>query len=415
MTDPADDSYRPVSGLALWGLVVSALFAILIAASLAVGVAKGTPMFFPTAIVLVAVVGFGLSFAGYRQILTSEGTRVGVGVARLGMALAVASGLGYVAYSTSIGLAVAAQADEFLAGEVTADSGFLQQIEQATVDPLALKKAYFLTLPPSSRGRLPKDDVAFEKKFNPAVTPDGQGLYTVFRNSIFVRMLSRGGKIESLGMRDWEHDKQSFKVARNYRLITPEGTLLVTLQAESAEGEVEGQLRRWFVNFNRSGVDSTTLTPLGERVQELREMGRRYLEGDWMRDVHMGKIDPVKLDDQSNWDMLVPDPPELVGKGKNSDREQMRALFHSSLSRTSINFPSDTRIWPTWNHAEGRLWIREPFTAILLKAGSPPMQADGWIQVRTKEPFPVEKMTEPLPDDLKWEAKSIMLERIKSR
>ena len=420
MTEPADDSYRPVSGLALAGLVVSALFAILIAASLAVGIVKGTPIFFPIAIVLVAVVGFGLSYAGYRQIMTSEGTRVGVGIARLGMALAVASGLGYMAYSTSIGLAVAAQADEFLAGEVTADSGFLRQIAQAPVDPLAIKKAYFLTLPPSSRGRMPKDDAAFEKKFNPAVTPEGVGLYTIFRNSTFVRMLSRGGKIESLGMRDWEHDRQSFKVARKYRLETPEGTMVVVLLAESAEGEQEGQLRRWFVNFNRSGVDSMTLTPLGERVQKMREEGRVYLEGKWMLGVRTGKIDAAKLD-TSNWDVLVPDPPEPDAKGKNMDRELLRDSFHSALARTvepvtRINFPADTRSWPTWNHdAQGRLWIREPFNALLFKPASPPLQADGWIQLRTKGPLPVEKMTAPLPPDFEWEVEKIELEHIKSR
>jgi hypothetical protein len=415
------DDYRPVSGLALAGLVVSALFAILIAASLAVGVAKGTPIFFPTAIVLVAVVGFGLSYAGHRQILTSEGTRVGVGIARLGMALAVVSGLGYLAFTISIGLAVAAQADDFLTGEVTPDSGFLKQIEQADKDPLAVKKAYFLTLPPSSRSRkMPKDDADFDKKFNAPVTPDGQGLFTIFRNSMLVRMLSRGGKIVSLGMRDWEHDKQSFKVGRHYRLETPEGTLLVTLQAESAEGEVEGQLRRWFVNFNRSGVDSVTLTPLGQRVQELREKGRQYLEGKWMIDVRTGKIDAVKLD-ESNWDALVPESQEPMLKGKNTDREQLRGSFHAALSRTTdpvarINFPPDSRTWPTWDHdADGRLWFHVPFTALLFKQGAPPMQAEGWVKLRTTTPMSLEKMMSPESANIEWEAESIVLERFKTR
>ena len=52
MSDPApipvsDDSYRPVSGLALSGLIVSALFAVLIAASLVVGIAKGNADLLP--------------------------------------------------------------------------------------------------------------------------------------------------------------------------------------------------------------------------------------------------------------------------------------------------------------------------------------------------------------------------------
>ena len=66
----------------------------------------------------------------------------------------------------------------------------------------------------------------------------------------------------------------------------PEGTLVVMLEAESAEGETEGQSRRWWVNYSLSGVESTTLTPLGEGVQELREEGRRFLDGAWLADLH---------------------------------------------------------------------------------------------------------------------------------
>ena len=428
MTEPApatapDDSYRPISGLALAGLVVSALFAILIAASLFVGVVKGSPIFFPIAIVLVAVVGFGLSYAGYRQILSSEGTRVGVGIARLGMGLAVVSGLGYAAYSMSIGLAVATQADIFLAGEVTPDSGFLTRIQLAPTDPKRafLEEAFLLTLPPSSRGRArTQDEAAFRKQYDVSATPDGQGHFTIFRNSMMVRMLSRGGRIEALGMREWEHDKQSFKVGRNYRLETPEGTLLVVLEAESAEGETEGQPRRWFVNFNRSGVESSTLTPLGHGVQELREQGRQLLERDWLPSVRAGRVDAAKLD-KSNWDSLVRDLPEWMTAGKNWKREKLRSGFRSLLGKSTESDAGTSCFRRTIAPgrrgtiaAGGRLWFRHPLTAFLPEPGSPPVQADGWVLLQTTDALPVEKMAAPAPK-LGWNVESIEIERIKLR
>ena len=52
----------------------------------------------------------------------------------------------------------------------------------------------------------------------------------------------------------------------------------VVLEADSAEGEQEGQLRRWYVTFARSGVESSTLTPLrSARSRSERSMASRRL------------------------------------------------------------------------------------------------------------------------------------------
>ena len=436
MTDPApipvsDDSYRPLSGLAsLSGArrVRCSLFAALIVASLVVGIVKGTPIFFPIAIVLVAVLGFGLSYAGYRQILASEGTRVGVGIARLGMGLAVVTGLGYAAYSVSIGLAVAAQAEEFLAGEIGPDYGSLPSgLHQAGASRIqqAVKKAFLLTLQPSLRGnaRL-ENEPAFRRQFDAAAGPEGQGHFTIFRNGMLVRMLSRGGQIESLGMRGWEHDKQSYKVARAYRLATPEGTLIVVLEAESAEGETEGQSRRWYVNYNFSGVESSTLTPLGDGVQKLRDQGRSFLQDAWLAALRAEKPEArekkVEALDKSKWDDLVPNLPERMVDGKNAKREKLRTDFHAILGAQVGGVPNfaisvDTRNWPTWSHdAKGHLLLRQPFIANLGQPGTPPEQADGRIQLRTIVPMTTEDMASPALAPT-WEVESIEIDRIKLR
>jgi hypothetical protein len=335
------------------------------------------------------------------------------------MGLALVSGLGYLAYSMSIGLAVGMQADTFLIGPITPESGFLTLLQSAPKDPFAVDKAFLLTVPPASRGRARPEEPAFQKLYDLSPTPESQGYLTTFRNSPMVRMLSRGGKVESLGMREWDHDKQSFKVIRNYRLETPEATMNVVLEADSAEGEQEGQLRRWYVMYSRSGVESQALTPLGTAVRDLRDHSEKYLKETWLKDVHEGKIkfDVDKLD-ESKWEFLIRDQPEDVVAGKNMRREMMRKGFHALLkpgpASTNIVFHTDPRSWPTWNHDEqGRLWFRQPLAAFVAVVGLPATSCEGAVVVRTKEPLPLEKMTAADPNNVVWEVESVKIDRIK--
>src|SRR5688572_23490066 len=92
---PGDEGYRPISGLALGGFIVSVVFAGLVLVSAAVALFKGAPIFYPMWVLLLAVVGFGLCFAGLTRIRAAEGTRAGESLARYGVGLALFSGLGY--------------------------------------------------------------------------------------------------------------------------------------------------------------------------------------------------------------------------------------------------------------------------------------------------------------------------------
>jgi hypothetical protein len=223
-------------------------------------------------------------------------------------------------------------------------------------------------------------------------------------------------------MRGWDHEKQSYKVARGYRLATPEGTLVVVLEAESAEGETEGQSRRWWVNYSLSGVESTTLTPLGKGVQKLREQGHHFLDGTWLPDLRAEKdpdlrVKRIEALDKSNWQYLVADLPERMANGKNARRERLKTKFHAGVGgppepMVSFAFSIDPRTWPTWNHdADGRLWFRHPFVASIPEPMLPPAQADGWVLLRSTEPVPTEKMASPAP--LMWKVESIVIDRIK--
>src|SRR4051794_29755093 len=90
-------SDRPISGPALGGFLLSALYTGLVLISSAVALVKGVPIFYPLWVVLLAMAGFFLCLVGRTQLLASEGTRAGETLARSGMAMALFSGLGYLA------------------------------------------------------------------------------------------------------------------------------------------------------------------------------------------------------------------------------------------------------------------------------------------------------------------------------
>ena len=426
---PSDDAYRPLSGFALSGFIVSSLFALLVLLSAGVGIMKGAPIFLPLGVLLLAAVGFALCYAGQRQIQGAEGTRVGLFFARYGMAIALFSGLGYAAYYLAIGFAVGQQADTFLAGEPGADTGFLTRLQRGGKDPAEINTAFLYTLPAASRGRVRPDDEDAFRQQNDAAGPNGEpGHLSRFRAHPLVRMLSRAGsesRIESLGVREWEHEKNSYKVARNYRIETPEGSLLVTLRAESTEGEAEGQHRKWFVNFQQSGIQSREPTPLGRAVEQLSDQSRTVLERAWLPAVRAGKMPTVEKD-ASNWNRLVADAPDFMRGGKNVVRERFRSLFHQALSRAdkdtpaNLNFPRDSRMglnsWPAWDRdPEGRVWFAQPFAVTLFDVvDRARLQGDGVIKMRTVEPLPPERMTAPVPF-LNWEVVSVVLERLKAK
>src|SRR3954451_8011632 len=73
MTEPlppltVDESYKPISGFALGGLILSGGFAALVFLSAAVAVVKGAPIFYPTWLLLTPILGFVLCFMGRNRI-----------------------------------------------------------------------------------------------------------------------------------------------------------------------------------------------------------------------------------------------------------------------------------------------------------------------------------------------------------
>ena len=425
----SDEAYRPLSGLALGGFLMSSIFAGLVLFSAAVGLVKGAPIFYPLWILLFAIIGFALCYSGMNQINNSEGTRSGMWLARYGMGMTLFAGLGYAAYYVAIGMAVARQADEFLmAADADADRGFFQHVVRGGKSQAELNIAFLQTLPAPGRAKIrPDDEDAFRASYDQTVGDASAGNVSQFRSHYMVRMLGRasGDKVvESLGVRDWTHEKSSYKVSRNYLLRTPEAELDMTIFIESSEAEVAGQHRKWFVNFRKSITNTRTLTPLGKAVEELSNQARSHLEFDWIAARRNGV--PVDIDaiDKTDWKRLFSDTQEFMRNGhKNVYFDYYPAKFRQAFQGEPnyLSLTNDQLGWITWDRDEkGRLRLSQPCRLMLqgerIAPGPqgllPNMSTEGYVKLRTTTPVP-EQLASPAPPMI-WEVVEINILRAKA-
>jgi hypothetical protein len=270
--------YRPLSGLAIAGLVCGVAYAVLVLGSVVLSFLKREPFFLPTPLLALALGGFVLSVLALRQIRNSEGTRAGTGLARWGLWVSLVSGLGAGTFATFSGLAVEMQANSFLMDE---DKGFFPLLQQGKVNA-----AFLLVVPPGRRDQgKPGDDKAMEDIFDiPFDSKSPKGLLATFREADFVRVLHepKGFKVEvtPMGVKSWSYENGGYKVVRNYRLTTPEGEFDLPVTVQSSDPEEPGEPRRWRVLFgpdmrlipvpDESNPRQPKLTPLGQRMTRLR-------------------------------------------------------------------------------------------------------------------------------------------------
>src|SRR5687767_158541 len=98
-TPPTSETiaYRPISGWAIAGLIVSAFCAAIVVVLTVIGLIQGAPVFLPIwLLALLAIVGLALSFIGQAHVQNSEGTRIGAKLATIGIWLSAVSGLSYL-------------------------------------------------------------------------------------------------------------------------------------------------------------------------------------------------------------------------------------------------------------------------------------------------------------------------------
>lgn len=333
--------YRPLSGYALAGFIVSVVFALLVVVTTLIALAQGLPFFFPFWVVLLAAVGLVLSLLGQQQVRNSEGTRAGLALARAGFWTSLFTGLGYFAYYYVTGLAVTSQANHFLLVNDSPTNGFFARLEKQD-DPVELRSAYLFTLPANQRGGAKPQDAAAMAVVHDQPGRDGSpGRLTAFARSLLVRAFHKGtlglgpAVIEPLGVHSWGFESNSYKVARNYRLRSPEVEMEFLIPVQSTEGDAAGQMREWFVSFNAVQMDPAKrkFTALGDGIRELRnqatlkvfDLAQRYAKA---------LPCPEFRPEDTDWDALIP-----VAEPRAEVKQIISDLFQGKPQARAQIFP----------------------------------------------------------------------------
>ncbi len=264
----AEESYRPVAGFAIAGLIVASLFAVGISAGALVGLVYGVPLLLPWLLVIPAG-GAVLSLVAQRQIRNSEGTRSGLALARVGLWLSVLFGLGYAAYITATILAVRQQAEDFL---LDSDKGFFAKLKAQETNA-----AFLLTRLPDQRADVdPADDEKMQRQF-------GRDLMA-FATSSLVRFVRQGGKkaqIDLQGIANSTYREGGYWVEADVNVETPDVTVPYRLVVRSRETKTG---RKWYVDWTRvpEQAHDVQLTAQGQAVMELIQSSHRVAQN-WLR------------------------------------------------------------------------------------------------------------------------------------
>lgn len=272
---PADPvEYRPLSLLAVAGLVIGIAYSLIVLVGALNAFRVGSPLLLPGVLsVGLPVLGAVLSLAAIRQIRSSENTYAGIGLATLGWWLSLLAGLGYGAYYAATYFAVVNQANQFVVNR------WMELLKKGNTNA-----AFLLTQEPSQQDMVKsaQDDAYMNMRFNVSPDPSRPGMLDMFRRHDVVFTVIQGGaetEIKPLGVENWEYKNGSFHVQRQYRLTTPDGEYTVSIgvaRTSSRKGEWEGP--RWTVSWQDvSMLPGFRLTERGRQRLVLRERGTQFL------------------------------------------------------------------------------------------------------------------------------------------
>ena len=400
----AEAAYRPISGLAIAGLTLACVYVLVVAVSTGAALIQGAGFFLPNALFLVPLAGAVLCLLAQRQIRGSEGTRAGLALARWGLWLSVFTGVGYFSYYYFTYLAIRSQANAFLM-EKDVDSGFFPLLKEG--GPVQVNAAFLLTQPENSRGNIKPDNMAQMIRRFDAPNRQGVGELTMFRERYLVKALQRAGsecRIEPQGVHDWGYEKGGYKVARQYRITTPEAVIKTLVTVRSTEGE-EGSMRKWFVVMQQLGT-RVEYTPLGEALKNLEVSARDFMQAR-LEEHHQGKSTEA-IPDKTNWEQVAQGPgPEV--------RDLIRAIIKGKNPNHMFNVGKEEYLSP-WRIEKGKAQF--DFFGRIQFAGpmNKPMTADCKITVECKERVVPPGQTEPnpaqFPPQPHWQMESFVVERL---
>ncbi len=406
-----DTTYRPISPLAVVGLVCACLFVGLVLLTSAMALIQGMPFFLKGWAIAIAVAGVVFSLVGMWHIASSEGTRAGMALARWGLWLSIFTGSGYFAYDFFTDLALRQQANAFLM-EKGEDSGFFPRLREGKTDPVELRIAFLMTRPYADRaGHNPAEETRFAALFD-KFGPEGPAPFTMFREQMPVREIifwGQEGKIEPLGTQSCTYKEGGYRVTRNYRVTTPDMTYEMPVEVASSDGP-DGR-RKWFVSNPKFSPRSENfrLTKRGETAMRLRSLARSFADT-WSAKVALGEPVPEfsKLD-LTNWGQIL----ENMGKEMPKDRirDTLTNLFvRPAKDKVHLRLGSPDNIPPYDELKDKTIRVTLSFNLILNSpALAPvPLSVEGRLYVDSVSPFDLQSEAK-MPD---WRVSGIEFLRV---
>jgi len=247
--------YQPLSPLALAAFIVATLFAVIVIIFGITAFWSRKPVIF-TPLLVMAVIGLGLTIAARIQLDKSEGTRAGRKLVTLAWWFCVLGGASYASYLQAIDMSIRAQS-------LQAADDWFESLKSGDFNT-----SFVMTLDPGRRSGInPRDLGSLEGRFGELDLP-------AYRSSELVRIIERNKpdvELVPAGVKEWVHEPTGFRVQRNFTLRCPEGVYDVAMQLSGIEGR-DLTKRVWQVGILSAdrNIPRQRLTTYGRAMQELR-------------------------------------------------------------------------------------------------------------------------------------------------
>jgi hypothetical protein len=276
--------YRPLSPLAIAGLVLAVIYALAVCVLAVVAWRSRVPLLMPW-LLLVPLAAAAISITASRKIRRAEGGLGGLGLTYWGMVLSALFGFGYLAYIASTEVVVRSEVSSF-----TRD--WLETLRQGDV-----YRAFLATVPAAQRqGDTPENLPRLRARYG--IGRYGQkGPLPRFLEHELVQILQQAGpeaRIESEGVRTWTYTEKGYYAEQDYQISTREGVFDVSIPVwggKATDRQQDEGLRQWHVMAanEQLRVQLRSRTPLGETLRALRHSGGRFVQ-EWGRKVSERQI-----------------------------------------------------------------------------------------------------------------------------
>ncbi len=333
-------NYSPLSPLAIIGLGLAGLYALIVIYAVLFGFLSGATVFLPLWLFILPIGACVLCVVAQRQIKNSEGTMAGEPLAMWGLYLSILTGLGYGAYYFATSLAVRQQAHSFLMTE-NEDSGFLKHLVKGK-----MKKAFLLTFPWDRRHNV---DIKNRKEWDLTINHlvkkgEPKGAYDNFRENPMIQLLALADpdtiEITSRGVESWKYEKGQYEVKRTYSIKTHLAELNITIQLQSTSSDAPGQPRKWFVKLPIQPASDKPYqpTPRGKSLQALGSHSHAFLDKLWFPMLSLGKLKGPAPKDLTPWNQIAI-PKTAMMEAKNFLAGEAPGQRQVKLAERGLMFP----------------------------------------------------------------------------